>query len=672
MTDYTEDQEQIIAEFEADSQEAALATFEDLLQKTTGNLRRGTSGLLNKLSVFPNGDFPVSAYSCYSDEIWSFTDASKGNPKNVRFDRELLGANLLKRALVYHLVPAFTPFTRIKAFASMKAKAYDYRYLDMYLFIPNKLTATPDHIQLITKIMLNNALDLAKTSGQPSHYSGLFFFIRFWSCLSTHKLIPEELRLSPELAGIDSKERHNDVFQHWTGSMQTWIPFSEPELEKMINHSLFWIQEAAPRLLEAREFIVNSEIDKLHKATLKRHYRVPEFENAMTVIIDETPILNYSMTEGTSRGCKVYRYTWVASYAKAVDQIRNSVFVFVALVTGMRRSELATLRFDDVIYEADGQYSINITRFKTSHDPNYYGEIERLPLPRFVGQIIYTLKALRTISNLYKNGIIFQTSFSVTAVVNEKPELPNNISSQLEEACDVEHIHPHRFRKTIAEILIKRSERNIDIIRLLFGHRSYQMTLQYISRNPYLVRSVALALEESYSKEFHEIISGVRDGGYSGAAAERLAKQISERPEDFKGKRLKTSILIYVSYLLTAGVPIYIGRTAVGTYCVTGAQFNETHLPPCLLGRKLPEGRIQPDPKNCQIECRHTVVIEKARSAMEENIRFYEILLQVSSGTITNRAKAVIKIKIDAQKMHLANLDRREHHKQLIPVHWAI
>ncbi|WP_397452123.1 tyrosine-type recombinase/integrase [Pseudomonas sp. NA-150] len=668
-TDYLDEQDRIIAEFEADADEAAMAAFEALLEETAGSLDSTKSGLLNKLAMFPDGDFPVSLYSNYRDPVWKFTDEAKGNPHNLYLDRDLPGSNELKSAIVYHLIPAFTPFTRIKSFASTRSKSHDYRFVELYLLAPNRLSAIPEHINLITTPMLNQALDDAKASGQSSHYSGLFFFLRFWMALSTHKLIPEGMRLADSIGSIDSRERHRDVVDHFNGSLQSWIPFSESELEKLVNNSLFWLEQATPRLLKAREFAITSGIDKYTKGKLRRVKRQYDFEEAMSIEIDGTVVMKYTMSDAPHQGYVTYSYHWVGEYAQAVDKVRNAVFVFVALVTGMRRSELGMLTFDDVTRDEAGRYWIDVTRFKTSYDPNYSGETERVPLPGYVGRIIENLKTLRSVYTFYKNGLIFQTTFAVTAVVNEQPILPQNIIWYLEEACGIERIHPHRFRKTIAEILINRSERNIDVIRLLFGHQSYAMTLKYISRNPYLVRSVAMALEESYSKEFHEIVSAVRDGSYSGDAADRLAKQISLRPEEFKGKRLKVSILIYVTHLLSAGTPIYVGRTAVGTYCVTGEDFDETSLPPCLIGRTRPEGRIRPDPTNCQIECRNAVVVAKAEQAMQENVVFYETLLREGSDSLSAKARRKVQSKIDAHKHHLANLHNKGMaHSLSIPV----
>lgn len=669
MHDYLEEQDRIIAEYEADAEEAAVASFEALLEETAGPLVKSKSGLLNKLALFPNGDFPVSLYSQYHYTTWTLTDEAKGGAVRITFELEVLGLSDLKRALVYHLLPAFTPFTRMKSFSSSRAKAHDFRFIDMYLLRPNRLCAVREHLQLITLPMLNKALDDAKNSGKSSHYTGLFFSLRFWSALSGHQLIPVELRLSPELSGIESKERYRDVVDTFSGSIQTWIPFSEAELEKLVNYSLFWIDEAAPRLIDSQNFLIKKGFDKFNKGVVRRTKRQHDMEDAVSITINGVPVLDYSMIEGFHNGYYVYTYRWVSQFAQTIDKVRNAVFVFVALVTGMRKNELAVLTFDDVSADEAGQYWIDITRFKTSSDPNYSGETERLPLPRFVGESVEKLKKLRKFWTFYKDALIFQTVFSVKPVTNVRPTLPITILLALEAETGIDRIHAHRFRKTIAEILIHRNERNIDLIRLLFGHRSYSMTLQYISRNPYLVRSVAVALEESYSKEFHEIVTAVRDGSFSGSAADRLARQISLRPDDFKGKKLKVSILVYVSHLLSAGSPIYVGRTAVGTYCISAHEFDEANLPPCLVGRKLPEDKIRPDPNNCQIECRNAVVVAKAENALRENLRFYESLMKNEDSSISARASKRIHEKIEIHKRHLRNLHSTETIKMLrIPV----
>lgn len=577
MTDYAEEQDRIIAEFESDAEEAALSAFEALMQETAGELESSKSGLLIKLLTLPGGDFPVSLESEFRDSIWKLADTTQ-SACNIRFDREIPGGNDLKRAIVYHLLPAFTPFNRIRSFVSSKAKSHDYRFIEIYLLGPNRLSAIPEHLDLITNPMLNRALDDAKASGQPSHYSGLFFMLRFWLSLSLNKLIPESLRLPEHITSFDSHERHKDVLDNFKGSIQSWVPLSEEDLEKVVTEALFWLEKAIPRLLDLRQYIIENKIDQYEKGKVYSPTRQPDYEKILHIEIDGRKVSSFSITTSRNRNSIRYAYSWVIEYAQAIDKVRNAVFVFVALVTGMRKSELGGLKFDDITQDEAGLYWIDITRYKTSNDPNYNGETERLPLPKFVGETIKSLRTLRSTWTFYREGFIFQSASSSIKVTKGVPQLPNTIIDYLEEVTGIERLHPHRFRKTIAEILINRSERNIDLIRLLFGHHSYEMTLRYISRNPYMVRSVAMALEESFSKEFHEIVTAVRDGTHSGPGADRLAKQIVTRPDDFKGKRLKLSILVYVSHLLSAGSPLYVGRTAMGTYCMSGEEIGRAHV----------------------------------------------------------------------------------------------
>ena len=216
------------------------------------------------------------------------------------------------------------------------------------------------------------------------------------------------------------------------------------------------------------------------------------------------------------------------------------------------------------------------------------------------------------------------------------------------------HFMIHRFRKTIAEILIHRSERNIDVIRMLFGHKSYKMTLRYIARNPYLVESVVECLEKHYAADFSDIVSAVASGRYSGAPAERIAKVIALRPESFKGKLLPKSVTSYVSYLLESGTPILIQRTNLDTYCLSCEEYTLGNLPPCLSNRKVLPEVIAPDHNNCQLDCKNVVVTERSRKAMEGNIAFFQSLLR--SNEIRSSAVLQIQKKISISEKHLNTL----------------
>lgn len=658
------DNDTLIAEFESDSQEAVDAALEDLLAESATVADSKKDSLANKLKLCPSGDFPVSDHSRYYEPEWLLHHAEHNFPSKVKLDREIPGSNDLKRALIYYLIPDFSPQGNVKSYTTTKSRAYEYTVIDDFILIPNNLTAEPAGLKLITAGMLNRALDAARNGEATRRYVSLFFFIRFWGALSSQKLIPEELCLDVDLRNVDTKERHKEVRNVFSGVMQGWVPYSETELEQLINYALFWTEEVTPALKKAREYINENEFDKIAGYTIHRVNVQPGFEENFNIVIKDQRVLNYSLNMRPVSGYPnkmSHHYTWIQHYGLALDKVRNGIFILIALITGARKSELSKMLMSDVWKDESGEYWVRITRFKTADDPVYNGEEDILPLPRFIGEKVDDFKLLKNIGPFMKQGYMFQANLSVKTVNKATPALINAVVIQLKEELPIERIHAHRFRKTIAEILINRDERNIELIRMLFGHKSYAMTLRYIGRNPHLVRGVAQALEESFAHEFHEIVKSVRDGSYSGAAADRIALQINSRPKEFTGQRLRLSIMVYISHLLLAGESVYIGRTATGTFCVTGDHFTKDSPPPCLAGRPYIEDNPLPDPTNCQIDCRNAVVLEKARRAIEENITFYTSVLLGNTGNISRKAELDLRRKIAAHEVHLENLVSNQH-----------
>nr|WP_274603705.1 tyrosine-type recombinase/integrase [Pseudomonas lutea] len=355
------------------------------------------------------------------------------------------------------------------------------------------------------------------------------------------------------------------------------------------------------------------------------------------------------------------RYIWKADWAQALDHVRNAVFIMIALITGARASELAPLSISDITNDradGSGEYWIRIVRWKTAGDPNYNGELEHLPLPRFIAESVIAYDKLRNIGRKTHRHWLFQSNKvgSATELKAVTPGILESVLRQLREFLPIERIHTHRFRKTIAEILITQDERNIDLIRALFGHKTFQMTLKYIARNPSMVRCVALSLEQSYTHELQEIIQAIRMGAYSGLAASRIYEQITAKPKDFQGKKIQISLLEYVTNLLIGGHPLFIKRTAVGTYCVTAEHFKQDNLPPCIQGRDFGGELPHPDPTNCHYDCRKIVVLEKAKTALEENVKFFQRILNNPKATLPAATCHEIRAKIESYQYHLANL----------------
>ncbi|GAB6405586.1 tyrosine-type recombinase/integrase [Pseudomonas sp. MHK4] len=651
-------------DFQDDLHDAAEQELERLLQETGGTVKQTQSSLLKKLEVSPEGDFPVSNYSKYSDSSWVIFKDKYGTATRVSFEGLSHHVTSIKKSFIYHLIPEFAPFGGIRAYSTTKNHSSNFRILEKYVFQDNHLIGDAESLSFVTPKLLINALNRAKESPAFTHYHYLFHHLRFWLSLSAQQLIPVEHRISVSANAVDTPERRKDVIRHFTGSLSTWIPFTEPELKKMAEYAFFWTDKAIPLLLQAKDFLVNKNLTDLKKKHLKRYKEDPELEDALNLEADGTPIL--SVTKKKYDINRSWTYSWLRSYKSAIDSVRGALYILVALVTGLRASELETLKFEHVIESKSGRFKLQITRFKTSQDPNYKGDTSFIPLPKFIGKKIKEYKQLRSIYGLEREGYLFQSNRSTKKVKRQSSVRVERITDELEELLGIERIHTHRFRKTIAEILINRSERNIDIIRLLFGHASYAMTLRYIGRNPYIVQSVAHAIEQNYIEDFTDIITSVKTSGSSGESARRLVDKITARPDAFSGKQLRVTIFTYVSHLLSSGEPLFIYRTAVGSYCVSTELYSSPALPPCLAHRKGVVKSTLPDPLFCNTACPHAVIVGKAAKALEDNTNFYQHMLDNASETLSETSKAMLRQKVLENSRHLKAL-KNDKSYQLIP-----
>jgi len=663
-------------DIEEDSTEAANFEFANARADVAGRIlaqRRGN--LIDKMEADPGHSFRVSSYSVYNSDSWTLEKPLHATERRILFKSDVPGGVQLKKMLTYYLLPQFHPLGTLKSFVSTETYAWAYSLIEKYLLAPNSLDATPDSLKVISARLINEALDRVKTTGSARNYFLLYFILTFWNTLSSNHLIPASHCLHVSFGSVDKADRHNDIKNSVASEHRGWRPFSEDELSRLIEYSLFWCETAMSTMLDIKEFLEKNIVPENTHTSFIKSARWAEFEKILGKQIAGTTICGFIHTQQTTKYTSpdgrlieyiANHYRWKRNYKQAIDRIRDGILVFVALITGLRKRELGILKFDDVVESQDGNFVINITRFKTSDDPNYFGTIESLPLPRFIGSLISSYRQLRSFDDNMRSGLLFEQ------VVNSKRTNLVDRSiwrtmSNLGSAVGVVGVHPHRFRKTIAEILISRTERNIDLIRMLFGHRSYTMTLRYIARNPYLVRSVVETMETHYTEAFVDIVAAVRRGEYSGEAAERIALAAQGDPEIFKGTLLRMTVFNYISYLLEAGEPVFIKRTGLGIYCVSTQSYNAHNAPPCISGTQTGDDSFLPDASNCKLHCKNTVILESARLTLERNIDFYSNLLEQSAANLKTAAKAELISQIRINEKHLIKLnENREAHARSV------
>lgn len=647
----------LIEEIESQARDAAKAYFAELREVAEGAKTQVISGLLSKLKLSPEGDFPVSQHSQYNHSRWVLLRRPGQTAAQVLFNSALTGSNDLKKVMVYHLIPNFHPFGTVRSFISTQTYATSHGYLEQYLLRENDLTARPEDLQVITTQMVNLALDDARDKGAGRAYWLLFFYLNFWISLSEQRLIPQEYRLQVKAADVNTKERQQDVYARIESQCTGWTPFSEEDLKSLLTYAFDWTEKAIPVVDEVRDFLEGwgapNRIASVNGTEID-----DELEAALGKTVDgETPVVGFSRIRNSAG---YYSYSWRTPYSLALDKIRNGIFILFSLMTGLRVSELSLIEFDDIFQKADGLWYVSITRFKTASDPNYYGEADEISIPDFLGEQISSYRSLREFGGFFRKGYLFQP-VSQPREVNLVDRMIKRLASNLSAEVGVDSIHPHRFRKTIAEMLINRSERNIDLIRMLFGHKSYKMSLRYIARNPYLVASIVEAMKEHYTADFVNVVREIQAGRYSGNAVDKLATDVLSRPDLFTGKLLRLTVLDYVSHLLDGGGAFFIQRTVLNTFCLTGDTFDDGKLPPCLEGKVDLIYPLKPDVSNCKVYCQYVVATGESEESLQHNIKFYRSVM-AGQPKLSNAAAFELQKKIEANEHLLADYER---HKQL-------
>lgn len=648
------DYDEFLQEFEGDSSEDEK---QDYSRQRKGNLNV-------KLAASPDGDFPISPYSLYKNGRWVLLEAGQFTEISIIIDNSPEDLQPLKRAISYYLLPATNPFGTIRSFVSSQNYADSFKHIQTYVFEANHLDGSAESISIIGDSMLNEALDTVKREGSPHAYNMMFFYINFWLTLSSQGLLPPEYSLKVDASLVDTASRRQDVLDVISSAFVGWKPYSEDELITLLGYAFFWIDEAMPLIVDAKNYLeLRSLITDAHCLTSRPD---PEFESVLGKKVKGVEVLGfgrgkrfqlYKMKSGERRKYVQLSYTWRLKYKYAIDRVRNAVFILFCLMTGMRRKELAPLKFSDVIKGKDSVWRVYFSRYKTSSDPNYHGDPDFITIPDYLGEAIETFESLRKVGNNYLKGYIFQPALG-NVEMNLTDRMIDTVARNVARETGLPQLHVHRFRKTIAELLIHESEANIDVIRMIFGHSSYVMTLRYIARNPFIVSSVVETLREHFAEDFVNVVQAIHTGVYAGEAAHRIATQVESRPEYFGGTVLKTTIMQYVSHLLEGGSVLRIQRTSLGTMCLSHRYDSDDDLPPCLKSRRDLIFPTAPDFSSCHIQCEHNIILQGSKDAIEHNLKFYRSLL-INRERLKLEAVSEIEDKIDINERLLRELTGR-------------
>jgi hypothetical protein len=269
-------------------------------------------------------------------------------------------------------------------------------------------------------------------------------------------------------------------------------------------------------------------------------------------------------------------------------------------------------------FARDGQDYLYITRFKTASNPRK-GTPDNIPVPRIV------VDAIQILENLFKHqrkeleSEYLLVSDIITVKRYSKIKI-NTIGKDVRKFLidfTGEDGHTHQLRKTIAWLLISQGEENIDLIRQLFGHKSYGMTLRYILRNELLSGCIKELLEKNYTEDLHQALSKIA----SGEAVGDLANKLRQRSiKNYPGQILASEIEAFVHSALESGVPLFISRIPIGGFCINSSDISKKK-PPCI--DDTDEGK--PNPEFCDyLNCPHVLHTSESVENVKSQISFYE------------------------------------------------
>ncbi len=196
----------------------------------------------------------------------------------------------------------------------------------------------------------------------------------------------------------------------------------------------------------------------------------------------------------------------VSIFLNAAKETPYYELFYLAIFTGMRRSELLALKWSDVDLE-QGQLSINRTIHQAKdnslvfrHPKTEKGRRQLALTPSSVN-VLTILKNERSIKSLLSGTTLKDEEF-VFCNIDSKPLLPDTVTqawSRLVKKVGLEHIRFHDARHTHASLMLRQGV-HPKIVQERLGHASIQITLDTYSHiTPGLQAAAALKFDKCFT-----------------------------------------------------------------------------------------------------------------------------------------------------------------------------
>tara|TARA_R110002049_G_scaffold297673_1_gene486972 strand:- start:2717 stop:4663 length:1947 start_codon:yes stop_codon:yes gene_type:complete len=549
----------------------------------------------SKLSNFPdlNKFLKILTYYSFPDSVTTNARSWVTTSAHFKIIRTFAREFLFKNFLVTNRLIASIDGEQIKGFLDYCARGADHSPLLAFLTIN-----LPD--------VLKTWVKATETNGMPQQFKSTFTML--------------------EVISKEFEEKRCAMYVELESN--TWQPLTAHQIKLCYKNASDYIYKFSDAILEVSYLLngrpripPNGQLAPVRKDgrtknlfKLLEKYESPKFPGTENKIFEfNTRTNRYKCRSGYSDRTTID----IKPVRPETINLKRACIFIIGLLTGLRRKEIAHLKCDPLV-SRDGVDYMKITRFKVSSDPKK-GTPDEIPIPAIVADAVRILIKLFQVQRTALKSNYLLVSDIVTSKAYKKIKI-DTVGKDI--CCFIldssgEAGHTHQLRKTIAWLLISQSEENVDLIRQLFGHKSYRMTLRYILRNELLSGSVMELLEENYTQDLHEALNKIA----SGDAVGDLANTLRQRSVDcYPGQILASEIEAFVHSALESGVPLFISRIPIGGFCINSSDISKKK-PPCI--DDTDEGK--PNPEFCDyLNCPHVLHTSESVENVKSQISFYE------------------------------------------------
>ncbi|WP_394166274.1 tyrosine-type recombinase/integrase [Photobacterium piscicola] len=482
---------------------------------------------------------------------------------------------------------------------------------------------------------INNCIEDVKNDVDGSRFklTSLIKFFDSWNNITEKGLLPKEFDFAYDSKVIINDDLRSEIYNLIEDKKNPWKPLDSLVIEQVYSEAEKYITLFSSTIIKCSNLLNTrqrrgekdtSSLDSIREDGRTKHLFATFRDMEIPEISEGIKLFNFDEKKqkvsslGYACGWQWRTNIDIGEVRPAVIKLKRLCIFIIGLFTGLRRREIASLRAEPTFTRNDSEY-LNIIRYKTASDSEV-GENDTIPVPDIVSKSINVLIELFKDNRKSLNSNYLLVSDIITKKQFEKIKvdtISKDIKEIVNEISGVEDAHPHQLRKSIAWLLISRSEQNIDLIRQLFGHKNYGMTLRYIMRNELMVSSVIELLEHNYTEDLNEIFDAIRNNKTSGALSQRIKERMEH--QKYNGQILPIDIEAYVRESLKAGIPLFISRVPIGGFCMKAG--DETSPPPCMKN----EQHGLPNINNCNYKvCEHLIFNEESVKNINSQIKYYE------------------------------------------------